>query len=76
VFEISGYSMHRDHEVRGLLSAAFNIGGHDWMIQFFPGGVNEPSKDYVSVYVHLHSKNNTETRVRACSGGGMGKGLD
>ncbi|KAM0872958.1 hypothetical protein ACQ4PT_038408 [Festuca glaucescens] len=65
VFEISGYSMHRDHEVRGLLSDVFNIGGYDWKIQFFPGGVNEPSKDYVSVYVHLHSKNNTQTRVRA-----------
>ncbi|KAM0904195.1 hypothetical protein ACQ4PT_018163 [Festuca glaucescens] len=64
--EISGYSMHCDD--LSVPSAVFSIGGYGWEILFFPRGVNEPSKDYVSVYVFPQSKNNSATRDRAGEG--------
>jgi speckle-type POZ protein len=67
VLEISGYSLHRDYDEPGLCSvpsAVFDIGGYNWAIRFFPGGINEDSKDYVAVFVYSKS-NISDTRVRA-----------
>ncbi|KAI5011436.1 hypothetical protein ZWY2020_013573 [Hordeum vulgare] len=45
-------------------SAVFTVGGYDWQIHFFPGGVIECCKDHVVAYVFLMSKNE-EIKVRA-----------
>jgi hypothetical protein len=34
---------------------SFDIGGYNWVIRFFPGGINEDSKDYVAVFVYSKS---------------------
>jgi hypothetical protein len=39
VFEIAGYSLHKDVDPNEFIqSATFTVGGHDWCIQFFPNG--------------------------------------
>jgi speckle-type POZ protein len=66
VFEISGYSLHRDVlcAYANVPSAVFRVGGYQWQIAVYPGGIFEYYKDYLSVYVYLVSKN-VVTRVRA-----------
>ncbi|KAF7017926.1 hypothetical protein CFC21_031280 [Triticum aestivum] len=64
VFEISGYSLQRERLAVSSRSAVFTVGGYDWQIHFFPGGVIDCCKDYVAAYVFLESKNK-DISVRA-----------
>lgn len=54
LFDIVGYST-----IKGLgtgkyiRSSPFHIGGHDWVIQFFPNGRHSYTTGYVSLYVKL-----------------------
>ncbi|KAL6658900.1 hypothetical protein ACP70R_002940 [Stipagrostis hirtigluma subsp. patula] len=60
VFEIAGYSLHKDLAAgKFIRSATFAVGRHDWSIRYYPNGDNgEGSKDgHVSVFVELMSKN-------------------
>jgi hypothetical protein len=59
IFQISGYSRlhHREqrpteHRVRAS-SAVFAVGGHDWQIHFFPGGIVDVFDDHVAAYLVL-----------------------
>lgn len=63
-FEITGYNLVKDLDKgAGIQSERFTVGGYDWMIQFYPRGIqnvschqNAPSNvDYISVYVKLLS---------------------
>nr|CAB3480396.1 unnamed protein product [Digitaria exilis] len=64
VFEIVGYSLKRGLGVgKFVRSRVFSVGGYDWSIRFFPDGLNESCKEYVSVYLELMSNN---SEVRAC----------
>ncbi|KAL6843186.1 hypothetical protein ACP4OV_026899 [Aristida adscensionis] len=64
VFEIVGYSLKRGIGVGKFVnSSIFAIGGYDWAIRFYPDGLNEDSKEYVSVYLELMSKD-AEVRAR------------
>ncbi|RLN03935.1 hypothetical protein C2845_PM13G06970 [Panicum miliaceum] len=60
VFEIHGYSLHRELGNGGkfIPSAAFTVGGYEWRIRFYPAGreLEEESEHYVSVYLELLSK--------------------
>jgi speckle-type POZ protein len=57
VFEIHGYSLHKELGAgKFIQSAAFTVGGHKWRIRFYPGGREEESEHYVSVYLELLSK--------------------
>ncbi|KAL6659063.1 hypothetical protein ACP70R_003103 [Stipagrostis hirtigluma subsp. patula] len=38
-------------------SGTFTVGGHDWAIRFYPDGLAEDSKEYVTVYLELVSSN-------------------
>ncbi|CAM0876987.1 unnamed protein product [Alopecurus aequalis] len=65
VFDIRGYSKHRGmgHDLDSYIqSGIFSVGGHDWVILFYPDGNGKESKDYISVYLQLLSKS---TAVRA-----------
>ncbi|CAO2176081.1 unnamed protein product [Urochloa humidicola] len=58
VFEIEGYSLLRGLGIgKFIRSRTFTVGGYyDWAIRFYPGGQNEASKDYISVYLELMSE--------------------
>lgn len=66
VFEISGYSQHRDRvgDLNVVTSAVFAVGGYDWQIVFCPVGILDRVKDYVQVFLFLRSKDK-DARVRA-----------
>ncbi|XBI57913.1 hypothetical protein VPH35_039223 [Triticum aestivum] len=66
VFEISGYSQHRDRvgDLNAVASAVFAVGGYDWQIVFCPVGILDRVKDYVQVFLLLRSKDK-DARVRA-----------
>ncbi|CAO2189275.1 unnamed protein product [Urochloa humidicola] len=58
VFEIVGYSLKRGLGVdKFVRSCTFTVGGYDWAIRFYPDGLVESSKDYVSIYLELMSAN-------------------
>ncbi|MCL7038879.1 hypothetical protein MKW94_008113, partial [Papaver nudicaule] len=55
-FEIQGYSLAKGMGVgKGMASSKFTVGGHDWVIMFYPDGQTQDSKEYVSAFVHLVS---------------------
>ncbi|OEL18107.1 BTB/POZ and MATH domain-containing protein 1 [Dichanthelium oligosanthes] len=63
VFEIFDYSQHRGMGTGEYIrSGIFSVGGYDWDIRFYPDGLDEVRKDYISVYLELQSK---DTKVRA-----------
>ena len=63
VFEIFDYSQHRGMGTGEYIrSGVFSVGGYDWAIRFYPDGFSGISKDYISVYLELLSK---DTKVRA-----------
>ncbi|KAL6843200.1 hypothetical protein ACP4OV_026913 [Aristida adscensionis] len=53
-FDVFGYSLHRGMGVgKCITSGVFSVGGHDWAIRFFPDGLSESFKDYISVQLEL-----------------------
>ncbi|PUZ50640.1 hypothetical protein GQ55_6G074600 [Panicum hallii var. hallii] len=63
VFEIFDYSKHRGMGTGELIrSGTFSVGGFDWAIRFYPDGFATTTRDYISVYLELLSK---DTRARA-----------
>ncbi|KAI3844545.1 hypothetical protein MKX03_020362 [Papaver bracteatum] len=57
-FKIEGYSLVKGIGVgEYMTSAEFSIGGHHWVIVFYPDGFkfNEDGEDYISVYLKLVS---------------------
>lgn len=71
MLEITGYSQYPERlgerRCRSVTSPVFAVGGHDWRIHFYPGGISwdiDFYKDYVAVYLSLESKD-WDARVRA-----------
>ncbi|KAF0901303.1 hypothetical protein E2562_039230 [Oryza meyeriana var. granulata] len=63
-FEIVGYSLKRGIGVgKFVRSGTFAVGGHHWAIRFYPDGIVEDSKDYVSVYLELMGTSDAEARA-------------
>ena len=65
VFDILGYSKHRgigNDPESYIQSGIFSVGGHDWVIRFYPDGYCKDCQDYISVYLELLSKS---SKVRA-----------
>ncbi|KAL6843273.1 hypothetical protein ACP4OV_026986 [Aristida adscensionis] len=58
VFRITGCSLQKGLSRNQFIrSGTFAAGGHDWCIRYYPDGIDEPgTKDYVSVYLELQSK--------------------
>ncbi|CAM0946688.1 unnamed protein product [Alopecurus aequalis] len=57
LFSIFGYSKHRGAGTgKFVRSGAFSVGGQEWAIRFYPDGFSESSKDHISVYLELLSK--------------------
>ncbi|MCL7032096.1 hypothetical protein MKW94_006687, partial [Papaver nudicaule] len=55
-FEIQGYSLAKGMGVgKEMASSKFTVGGHDWVIMFYPDGRDQASEEYVSVFVKLVS---------------------
>lgn len=53
-FEITDYSIVKGIENKnGIRSERFSVGGYDWVIEFYPQGINESVSDYVSVSVKV-----------------------
>ncbi|XBI06390.1 hypothetical protein VPH35_134415 [Triticum aestivum] len=67
VFEISGYSLHEKllGVSKTVESAVFDVGGHDWQITFYPGGVTHALRDYAALCISLRRKKNNSAKVRA-----------
>ncbi|VAH64659.1 BTB/POZ and MATH domain-containing protein 1-like [Triticum urartu] len=58
LFKIDGYSLCRGLGVgKSIRSTTFRVGGHDWCVYFYPDGLTEDSKDYVSVFLELRTEN-------------------
>ncbi|XP_026429308.1 BTB/POZ and MATH domain-containing protein 3-like [Papaver somniferum] len=55
-YMIQGFSLAKGIGVGKLMtSRTFRVGGHDWVIQFYPGGKSKDSKEYVSLYLKIVS---------------------
>ncbi|KAI3888371.1 hypothetical protein MKW92_006687, partial [Papaver armeniacum] len=55
-FKIQGYSVAKGLGVgKSMTSGRFTVGGHDWVLVFYPHGRSESCKEYVSVYIKLVS---------------------
>ncbi|KAI3944633.1 hypothetical protein MKW98_021091 [Papaver atlanticum] len=55
-YKIKGYSLVKGIGVGEYMSSrTFTVGGHDWVIHFYPDGINQANKEYVSVYLNLVS---------------------
>ncbi|KAI3941405.1 hypothetical protein MKW92_022215 [Papaver armeniacum] len=55
-FKIEGYSQAKGIGVgEPMTSSKFNVGGHDWVIAFYPDGDTEATQDYIAVYLRLVS---------------------
>ena len=68
VFDILGYRKHRgmgNGSRSYLRSKIFAVGGHDWVIRFYPDGYGNESQDYITVYLELLSKGTSRTILRA-----------
>jgi speckle-type POZ protein len=58
LFKIDGYSLYMGLGVGECInSATFAVGGYDRGIDFYPDGDEEKSKDFVSVFLKLRTKN-------------------
>ncbi|KAI4969622.1 hypothetical protein ZWY2020_000536 [Hordeum vulgare] len=58
LFKINRYSLYRDLGVDGLIqSSTFAVGGYNWSVNFYPDGRTGVSKDHVSAFVELKTKN-------------------
>uniref|UniRef100_A0ACD6ABY8 Uncharacterized protein n=1 Tax=Avena sativa TaxID=4498 RepID=A0ACD6ABY8_AVESA len=50
------YSLYQGIGVgKCIRSATFAVAGYDWFLCFYPDGYNEDSKDWVSVFLELHT---------------------
>jgi speckle-type POZ protein len=64
LFDIVGYSTIKGLGTGNYIrSSPFHVGGHDWVIQFFPNGRHSYTTGYVSLYVKL--LNPTDKKVSA-----------
>ncbi|KAF7104539.1 hypothetical protein CFC21_105431 [Triticum aestivum] len=58
LFKINRYSLYRDLGVGRLIeSSTFAVGGYHWCVHFYPDGHSGVTKDHVSVFVELKTKN-------------------
>ncbi|XP_052165110.1 BTB/POZ and MATH domain-containing protein 1-like [Oryza glaberrima] len=58
IFEINGYRFQKGIGVgKFVRSNIFAVGSFDWAIRFYPDGVCEAYKEYISVYLELMSDN-------------------
>ncbi|XP_026458854.1 BTB/POZ and MATH domain-containing protein 3-like [Papaver somniferum] len=63
-FKINGYSLAKGMGVgKYKTSGKFTVGGHDWMIYFYPDGYDQASKESVSFYTNLESPGEVEVRA-------------
>ncbi|CAL5007377.1 unnamed protein product [Urochloa decumbens] len=63
-FKVVGNGIHSGFGLgKFVRSTTFTAGGHQWSIMYYPDGHVEDCKDYVSVFLHLMSKN-AEATVR------------
>ncbi|TVU42592.1 hypothetical protein EJB05_09010, partial [Eragrostis curvula] len=63
VFRIFDYSKHRGIGIGEFIkSGTFSIGGHNWAVRFYPDGLADSTKNYISIYLELLDK---DTKVRA-----------
>ncbi|KAI3963812.1 hypothetical protein MKX01_017050 [Papaver californicum] len=66
-YMIKGYSLAKGIGVgKFMTSRRFTVGGHDWIIRFYPDGDNQANHEYVSLYIEIvnHGKVN-HGKVRA-----------
>ncbi|XP_020113220.1 BTB/POZ and MATH domain-containing protein 1-like [Ananas comosus] len=55
-FKIAAYSLTKGIGVGQFFeSAAFAVGGHDWVVRYYPDGETDGTTDYVSFFVRLAS---------------------
>ncbi|KAI3894990.1 hypothetical protein MKX03_028010 [Papaver bracteatum] len=55
-YKIKGFSLAKGIGVGEYMSSrTFTVGGHDWVIHFYPGGETIYSKEYISLYLKLAS---------------------
>ncbi|KAI3894989.1 hypothetical protein MKX03_028009 [Papaver bracteatum] len=55
-YMIQGFSVAKGIGIGKLMtSRTFTVGGHDWVLLFYPGGISKASKEYVSLYLKILS---------------------
>ncbi|KAI3968392.1 hypothetical protein MKW92_029308 [Papaver armeniacum] len=58
-YRIKGYSLAKGIGVgKCMRSRTFTVGGHDWVILFYPDGLSEDDEEYVSVFLELANTTN------------------
>lgn len=50
---------------KAIYSAPFTVGGHSWVIQYYPDGYDEMSKDSISIYLIVDDPNASKGDARA-----------
>ncbi|KAG8099838.1 hypothetical protein GUJ93_ZPchr0013g33823 [Zizania palustris] len=57
VIKIDGYSRIKEQIENGkyVSSIPFSVGGNNWIIEFFPNGIDKETEDYLSFYLFLDS---------------------
>ncbi|KAI3888372.1 hypothetical protein MKW92_006688 [Papaver armeniacum] len=65
-FQIKRYSLAKGIGVgKSMTSSRFTVGGHDWVIVFYPDGYSKSYEEYVSLFIRLASPATEEEQVRA-----------
>ncbi|RCV42012.1 hypothetical protein SETIT_9G180700v2 [Setaria italica] len=64
VLKIDGYSRTTGTPTGEFLkSLPFTVGGHRWCIRYYPNGNDPETKDYISLYLHLHRSVTEEVKA-------------
>ncbi|XBI50829.1 hypothetical protein VPH35_114179 [Triticum aestivum] len=66
LFLVKGYSRTKEliSTSKSINAGPFKIGGHDWLIEYYPNGENPNRVDFISLYVSLfHDDNKVDARV-------------
>nr|TKV92735.1 hypothetical protein SEVIR_9G179600v2 [Setaria viridis] len=65
VLKIDGYSRTTGTPTGEFLkSLPFTVGGHRWCIRYYPNGNDPETKDYISLYLHLHRSVTEEVKAQ------------
>ncbi|XP_037438532.1 BTB/POZ and MATH domain-containing protein 1-like [Triticum dicoccoides] len=67
VLKIDGYSMANALLKNGecMTSAPFSVGGHNWVVRYYPNGYPKHCDNYISLYVQLEAADAEDVKAKA-----------
>ncbi|XP_044402130.1 BTB/POZ and MATH domain-containing protein 3-like [Triticum aestivum] len=66
VLKVDGYSRVKALLKNGqrVISTPFSVGGHDWIVRYYPHGSHEDSEDFISLYLELKSADAEDVKAK------------